>query len=63
MKIYLTNQIKHGLKISGMKQPSESIAREIMSESALGIFPGKLAAAGESRLLSVELKMNMQVST
>ena len=29
MKIYLTSQIKHGLKISGMKQPSESISREI----------------------------------
>ena len=59
MKIYLTNQIKHGLKISGMKQPSESISREITSESALRIFPGKLAAAGESGLLSVELKINM----
>ena len=59
MKIYLTNQIKHGLKISGMKQPSESISREITSESALGIFPGKSVAAGESGLLSVELKINM----
>lgn len=63
MKIYLTSQIKHRLKISGMKQPSESISREIMSESALGIFPGKSAAAGESGLLSVELKINMQVPT
>ena len=59
MKIYLTNQIKHGLKISGMKQPSESISREITSESALGIFPGKSVAAGESGLLSVEFKINM----
>ena len=59
MKIYLTNQIKHVLKISGMKQPSESISREITSESALGIFPGKSVAAGESGLLSVELKINM----
>ena len=63
MKIYLTNQIKHGLKISGMKQPSESISREITSESALGIFPGKSAAAGESGLLSVEFMINMQVPT
>jgi hypothetical protein len=63
MKIYLTNQIKHRLKISGMKQPSESISREITSESALGIFPGKSVAAGESGLLSVELKINMQVPT
>lgn len=63
MKIYLTNQIKHGLKISGMKQPSESISREITSESALGIFPGKSVAAGESGLLSVELKINLQVPT
>ena len=63
MKIYLTNQIKHGLKISGMKQPSESISQEITSESALRIFPGKSAAAGESGLLSVELKINMQVPT
>ena len=63
MKIYLTSQIKHRLKISGMKQPSESISREITSESALGIFPGKLVAAGESGLLSVELKINMQVPT
>ena len=63
MKIYLTNQIKHGLKISDMKQPSESISREIMSESALGIFPGKSVAAGESGLLSVELKINRQVPT
>ena len=59
MKIYLTNQIKHGLKISGMKQPSESISREITSESVLGIFPGKSVAAGESGLLSVALKINM----
>ena len=59
MKIYLTNQIKHGLKISGMKQPSESISREITSESVLGIFPGKSVAAGENGLLSVELKINM----
>ena len=63
MKIYLTSQIKHRLKNSGMKQPSESISREITSESALGIFPGKLVAAGESGLLSVELKINMQVPT
>ena len=59
MKIYLTNQIKHGLKISGMKQPSESISREITSESVLEIFPGKSVAAGENGLLSVELKINM----
>ena len=41
----------------------KNISREITSESALGIFPGKSVAAGESGLLSVELKINMQVPT